>query len=126
MSVAVGGNDLRHYNRETYAAALAALVAGLPVGPTVVADIPYFMHGHFERDAAAAAAVLRDLANPRGLVVAPLHETMRAHGWQAMATSYAADWFHPNNRGHRTWQAAFWRAITADPALSARLGLPAP
>lgn len=126
LTVAVGGNDLRRYDADGCAAALAALVAGLPVGPTVVADVPYFMHGHFERDAAAAAAMLRDLAGRRGLVIAQLHEQMRAQGWKAMGTSYAADWFHPNNRGHRTWQAAFWHAITADPALTARLGLPAP
>lgn len=126
VTVAVGGNDLRRYDADGCAAALATLVAGLPVGPTVVADVPYFMHGHVERDAAAAAAVLRDLAGRRGLVVALLHEKMRAQGWRAMGTSYAADWFHPNDRGHRTWQEAFWQAITADPALSARLGLSAP
>lgn len=126
VTVAAGGNDLLRYDPDGCATALARLVAGLPVGPTVVADIPYFMHGHFERDAAAAAAVLRDLAGRRGLVVALLHEKMRVQGWQAMGTSYAADWFHPNDRGHRTWQAAFWQAITADPALSSRLGLSAP
>ena len=123
VTVAVGGNDLRRYDAEQYAADLARLVAGLPVGPSVVADIPYFMHGHFERDAAAAAVLLSERAAERGLVVAALHEQMQAGGWRAMFTSYAADLFHPNDRGHRTWEQAFWTAITADAALRARLRL---
>lgn len=126
VTVGVGGNDMRRYDANSYAHALGALVKGLPVGPTVVADVPYFMRGHFERDAAAAAAVLRDLAGHRGLVVAALHEQMRAQGWRAMGTSYAADWFHLNDRGHRTWQVAFCQAIAGDLALSTHLGLPAP
>ena len=109
MSVTVGGNDPRRYDADSYADALAAMVARLPVGPTVIADVPYFMHGHFERDAAAAAAVLRDLAGHRGQVVAGLHEQLQGQGWRAMGTSYAANWFHPNDRGHRTWQQAFGR-----------------
>ena len=25
-----------------------------------------------------------------------------------MLTDFAADWFHPNDRGHRVWADAFW------------------
>lgn len=28
-----------------------------------------------------------------------------------MITDFAADWFHPNDRGHRLWADAFWEAI---------------
>ena len=28
-----------------------------------------------------------------------------------MITDFAADWFHPNDRGHRVWADAFWEAI---------------
>jgi vancomycin resistance protein YoaR len=28
-----------------------------------------------------------------------------------MATDFAADWFHPNDRGHRVWADAFWAAM---------------
>lgn len=28
-----------------------------------------------------------------------------------MLTDYAADFFHPNDRGHRWWANAFWQQI---------------
>ena len=31
------------------------------------------------------------------------------------ATDFAADWFHPNDRGHRVWADAFWEAMARRP-----------
>jgi hypothetical protein len=31
-----------------------------------------------------------------------------------MLTHFAADWFHPNDRGHRVWADAFWSEIMKD------------
>lgn len=106
----VGGNDIRDYDTAGYADDVAALVNGLPAG-TVVADVPYFMHGGAEVDAEQAAATMRRLAEERGLVVVPLHDTMRARGWTAMFTDYAPDWFHPNDGGYRVWADAFWSVL---------------
>jgi len=36
-----------------------------------------------------------------------------------MITDFAADWFHPRDRGHRVWAGAFWEAMVSDPALDA-------
>ena len=33
-----------------------------------------------------------------------------------LVTSFAADWFHPNDRGHRVWADAFWQEIAEDAA----------
>lgn len=114
ITVDVGGNDLRRYDAATYRSDVSALVAGLPKD-TVLADIPYFMHGRAQRDANEAAAFIRKRANQGGLVVAPLQETMRARGRQGMFTDYAADWFHPNDRGHRVWADSFWQVIAPLP-----------
>ena len=35
---------------------------------------------------------------------------------------FAADWFHPNDRGHRVWAQAFWRAIDGSPQLDRLTG----
>jgi len=35
-----------------------------------------------------------------------------------MATDYAADWFHPDDDGHRVWADAFWQALPAHLATS--------
>ncbi len=60
------------------------------------------------------------VAAARGLPVAPLHEALRREGWAAMASEFAADWFHPNDRGYRVWADAFWTTMRAS-ALMNRL-----
>ena len=84
---------MRAYDRDVFAAATGRLTAALPAG-ALVADAPYFMHGRWERDAQQAAT--RPCAH-------------RSPG--AMLTQFAADWFHPNDRGHRVWADAFWQEI---------------
>jgi len=113
LTVAVGGNDVRAYDRETFARQAERLAAALPSG-AYLADAPYFMHGRWERDARQAADVLTDAAVAYGLRPVPLHEALRREGWRAMLTQFAADWFHPNDRGHRVWADAFWTTIEAD------------
>ena len=110
LTVGIGGNDVRAYDRDVFAAATERLTAALPAG-AFVADAPYFMHGRWERDAQHAADLLTDRATGRGLHPVPLHEALRAQGPGAMLTQFAADWFHPNDRGHRVWADAFWREV---------------
>lgn len=113
VTVAIGGNDVRAYDRARFAAEADRLVAALPRG-TYVADAPYFMHGRWERDADQAAGLLRQEATDEGLRPVALHAALKAQGWQAMLTQFAADWFHPNDRGHRVWADAFWREMAGD------------
>lgn len=115
ITVAVGGNDLRRWTTPGFARSVEQLVSALPADRTVVADVPYFMHGGLERQAAAAAALLHRRAEAHDLVVADLHEAMRAQGWRAMLTNFAADWFHPDDRGHAVWTSAFWAALASRP-----------
>lgn len=110
VTVAVGGNDLKHYDAARFRADVDALVAGLPPG-TVVGDVPWFMHGGMGRKSGEAAGYVAARAATRGLAVARLHRAMRQRGWRSMITDFAADWFHPNDRGHRVWADAFWEAI---------------
>ncbi len=110
VTVGVGGNDIRDYDADRFERDVAGLVAGLPAG-AVIADSPYFMHGSAQQHAGQAAAIVTRLAVQRGLLVAPLQETLRREGWQAMVTDFAADWFHPNDNGHRAWASAFWAVI---------------
>lgn len=121
VTVGVGGNDIAAYDRDAFTASVAELVRGLPQG-TFVADGPYFMHGRWERDAQAAADTTRALAQQHGLTPVPLHDEQRRQGWSAMATQFAADWFHPNDRGHQVWAQAFFRAIDGSPQLDRLTG----
>ncbi len=113
VTVAIGGNDVPMYEADPFADSVGQLVDALPAG-TYVADVPYWMHGRWEDDAQAAAVVMTAATRERGLRPVPLHEAQRRAGWSAMLTQFAADWFHPNDRGYRLWADAFWREIEAD------------
>jgi acyl-CoA thioesterase-1 len=117
VTVAIGGNDVRYYDGAQFARDVCTLTDGLPAG-TAIADVPYFMHGRWARDAAEATRVLADCAHARGLVTVGLHEAMRARGGWAMATDFSADWFHPDDRGHRVWADAFWSALSSVPTFA--------
>lgn len=110
VTVGIGGNDVLDYDKAEFARDAAVLTQALPAC-TVVADVPYFMHGSAEVRAARAGRVLEDAARAAGLGVAPLHDAQQARGSWAMATDFAADWFHPDDRGHRVWADAFWPAV---------------
>jgi acyl-CoA thioesterase-1 len=110
VTVAVGANDVKHYDAARFRADVDALVAELPPG-TVVGDVPWFMHGGTGRKSGEAAEYVAARAASRGLPVARLHRAMRERGWRSMITDFAADWFHPNDRGHRVWADAFWEVI---------------
>jgi lysophospholipase L1-like esterase len=113
VTVAIGGNDVRAYDRATFAAEADRLTRALPAG-AYVADAPYFMHGRWERDADQAAGLLRASAAKQGLRPVELPDALEAQGWRAMLTQFAADWFHPNDRGHRVWADASWARMGPD------------
>lgn len=116
VTVGVGGNDIRSYDRSRFRADVDLLVAALPA-KSVVGDVPWFMHGGTGRNSDEAATYLAQAARGRGLPVAELHRAMRGRGWLSMATDFAVDWFHPNDRGHRLWAETYWRAIAGERGL---------
>lgn len=123
ITVAIGGNDILQYDRAAFRLASDRLTSALPSG-AYVADVPYFMHGHWERQARQAARMLTTSAAAHGLRPVALHEALEAQGLRAMLNQYAADWFHPNDRGHRVWADAFWQQMSAEGG--DQVGLPLP
>jgi len=117
VTVDIGGNDVRKYQTSHWSTGAASLCAQLPAGRTVVADVPWFMHGHWEDDARQARDALTQACGKDGVAVAPLAATFESHGWLGMFTLYAADWFHPNDDGHRLWADAIWNTVTSTPGL---------
>jgi len=117
VTVDVGGNDVRRYQTSVWSTGAASLCAQLPAGRSVVADVPWFMHGHWEHDARQARDALTQACGKDGVAVAPLAATFESHGWLGMFTLYAADWFHPNDDGHRLWADAIWSTVTSTPGL---------
>jgi acyl-CoA thioesterase-1 len=111
VTVAVGGNDIRSYRADDFRRQVDRLTAALPPG-AFIADTPWFMHGRWERHAEQASATVAASAAAHRLVVVPLHQALQDRGWTAMATDFAPDWFHPNDRGYRVWSTAFWSVMS--------------
>lgn len=110
VTLAIGGNDIKQFNKDQYRQDIETLMKALPAG-TYVANAPYFMHGGWEKH----AIEMRDITNAAALRhkmnIVPLYEQMSQQGWGAMWNQYAADWFHPNDRGYAVWFRAFWEQI---------------
>ena len=121
VTVEVGGNDVRSYDPARFSADVDELTAALPVG-TLIADVPDFMHGRWGDRAAEAAGIVAAGAGAHQLRIVPLHDAQRDRGAGAMLTDFAADWFHPTDRGHRVWADAFWNELRISPALRRELG----
>lgn len=51
---------------------------------------------------------------------------LRRKELRAMLNQYAADWFHPNDRGHRVWADAFWQQMSAERGDQVGIPLPVP
>lgn len=119
ITIDIGGNNIRHYSKQQYELEVAELCKLLPKG-VIIADIPYFMHGKWERDSIDAANIITRQATQNGLVVAKLHEEMSNRGLRSMLSDFAADWFHPNDNGYRIWARAFESPIREQISIMAR------
>jgi len=120
VTVCIGGNDVRGFDRTQFAKDSADLAAALPPG-AYVSDVPYFTLPWWTAESNEASEVLANALRAKDTKVVPLHEVMRSQGRQALFTQHAADLFHPNDRGYRVWAGAFWSRIAPDvPSLVAR------
>jgi lysophospholipase L1-like esterase len=63
---------------------------------------------------AEANRILRMVAAEFGLTVVPLHATTKRQGIRSIATQFANDFFHPNDRGYRVWAEAFLPELSED------------
>jgi acyl-CoA thioesterase I len=110
VTVTVGTNDAGRLAESDLRGRFDELCRRLPPG-ALVGDVPRFHRGRRAARARRAAAVLREvLAEHPHLVAVGLDEPTRAAGWRLRA----ADFFHPNDIGHRLYADAFWAAISKD------------
>lgn len=109
VTVSVGTNDAGRVPDAELRDRFDDLCRRLPPG-TLVGDVPRFHRGRRAARARRAAAVLRDvLARHPHLVPVGLDQPTRAADWRLRA----ADFFHPNDQGHRLYADTYWSALTA-------------
>ncbi|MGT2425869.1 SGNH/GDSL hydrolase family protein [Amnibacterium kyonggiense] len=114
----VGANDIWSFEPERFRDELGRICAALPTG-TVVADLPSFSPLPVGRRVAAANRIVHEVVAEHGLTLAPLHAETRKGGPIIAVRNAAGDLFHPNDRGHRVWAAAFLPAVRARLAAAA-------
>lgn len=113
VTVAIGANDIANWDPVVFESGIREIFATLPPY-AIVADLPCFHLPPNERKVAVANQIVRHVAAEYGLTVAPLHATTKRQGLRSVATQFANDMFHPNDRGYRVWAEAFLPALSAD------------
>ena len=110
VTLAIGGNDIRQFNEVQFQKNMEHILDRLPEG-SYVADAPYFMHGEWKKRAIIMRDVTKKITQEKGMYRVSLYERMKQQGWRSMFNAYAADWFHPNDRGYDDWFEVFWQEI---------------
>lgn len=112
LTLGVGANDMRRFDRDEFGAAFEALLGALP-SHAIVSDIPCFYSGARELDAVIASRLIANLVRAHGQALAPLHRVTEVRrGWGSVP-DFSWDQFHPSARGYRVWESAFAGAVTA-------------
>jgi lysophospholipase L1-like esterase len=110
LTVSIGANDMTNFDPARFKSEMDELFAALP-RHAIVADLPTFYFLPAEKKVRVANAMLRSVAEKHGLTVVPLHATMRRQGIWGVASQFAGDLFHPNDRGYRVWASAFLPSV---------------
>lgn len=106
-TVAIGANDIAHFDEVRFENELRMIYAALP-GTALVGDLPAFYVGRAQRNVRIANSIVHRLAAEQGFDVAPIYAKTRRQGAARYALNQvAADFFHPNDRGYRVWASAF-------------------
>ncbi|PRI12280.1 esterase [Leucobacter massiliensis] len=112
VTLAIGANDIADWEPRAFHRNLAAILDALPAH-AIVAELPCFHLPWNDRKVREANAIVHTLAAARGLAVVPLYAATRRRGLRGILTEFAADAFHPNDRGYEVWADAFWPLVRA-------------
>ncbi len=112
VTVCIGANDIASFDEARFGRDIRELFDALPKH-AIVADLPSFYFLPSEKKVLAANRLLREAAADNGLLVVALHARTKKQGLWGMITQFAADLFHPNDRGYRVWADAFRDAVDA-------------
>lgn len=110
ITLDIGANDLKNFDEASFTKQIDKLYSRLPK-QTIVADIPYFGGGIFrsrEPNAVKASEIIKLKSQKYNLRLAELHEITKERD---SLRNYAADYFHPNNRGYINWFTAYKQVL---------------
>jgi acyl-CoA thioesterase-1 len=105
-TLAIGANDVWTFEPERFRREYEQICAALPPG-SIVSELPDFSVVPVRRRVREANRIIHEVAGHHGFPVAPLTAMTSVGGLAAALLGAAGDLFHPNDRGHRRWAAAF-------------------
>lgn len=108
VTLDVGANDMRNFDSQTFGSAFQRIVAVLPT-QSVVANVPYAGgRDDFNRHAREANHLIANITKRNNLSVTDIYASLSQ---QQSPWIYAADFYHPNDRGYVLWTKTFWKTI---------------
>jgi acyl-CoA thioesterase I len=109
VTLDIGGNDIKQFDAKKYEVEMSEIMSRLPKG-TYISDVPYFTTRFWNNSKVNEAnQIFYRLSKSHDLQLVPLHIYTKEQisRWH----DFAADWFHPNDRGYHVWADAFWSNI---------------
>lgn len=108
ITIEIGANDVVHFDEARFNTDYRQLAKLLPKN-TVISNMPNF-GGRIERsdEVIIANQIISEAGAENSLQVADLYAVTRS---RESLFGYAADFFHPNNKGYRNWADAFWDGL---------------
>ena len=110
VTIEAGANDMVAFDAANFRTRFNILVEQLPA-ITVVANMPNF-GGRVKRVQAVNSAndIIKQACASAHLAEADLYTATKSH---ESPLNYAADFFHPSNRGYKNWADAFWKILNS-------------
>lgn len=107
----VGGNDVAwapRFRTRRFARTMRTIAEHLP-NDSVMGLVPHVVHWPFLARAARANRAIRTAALAGGHTVADIHTATKALPLSRYLQTFAGDYFHPAEAGHRLWAEVAWQ-----------------
>lgn len=112
ITIDIGSNNMKEFNHDNFKSEFDDILKKLPPR-TIIADIPYFgpySHRHGSQNVSQANEVIHELSQTHGFRLAELYGHTQKN---KNIRYYAADLFHPSDKGYRSWFNAFYEVLEA-------------
>lgn len=112
VTMEIGANDAVHGTpNPDFERDFAAILDAMPASVSVVSDLPSFGSARVHQRVEVWNGYIQRQLAQRSIKLAHLNDTTRP-GEHRLDT-YAADFFHPSDKGYRNWYEAFWPEINS-------------
>ncbi len=109
VTVEIGANDMRSYNHDRFKTEYEQFIQALPSDRSVITNMPYFgTRKAVNPHALDANKTIADLAATHQVPLVGIYTPLKQ---QQSPLIYAADFFHPSDRGYHIWYKAFEPAV---------------